>query len=117
MDNIQIEEKEDMIIFHIDGTLTSEYMHTMDKFFNSVNEHLAGNNVKTIAINFMNIYQVDSIGLGYLVKLLKQLDAGGIDLILYDLNTQVSELMELSTLDGVFNIKTRGTFEFEYLSA
>jgi len=115
LDKIDIEQIDDILIVHVDGNLTSEYINDITKQFNTIIQNISDSNIKILAVDFGNIYQIDSMGLGYLVKLLKQTISSKKELILYDLNNNVADLMELSTLDRIFNIMNKFRFENEYL--
>lgn len=115
MEKIDIEQLDNIMIVHMEGNLTSEYINDITKQFNKIIETISTSKLKTLAVDFGKIYQIDSMGLGYLVKLLKQTISSKKELVLYDLNESVSDLMELSTLDKIFKIFRKEHFEKEYL--
>ncbi len=105
-----------MLIIHLDGSISTEYLYDLERYINNVFILLIDKKFKIFALDLGKIYQIDSRGLGYLIKLLKQTISNEIELILYDLNPTIADLMELSTMDKLFNIMSRERFEYEYLN-
>ena len=61
---------------------------------------------KNIILDLSQIEFLDSSGLSVLISILKQLNkAEGSSLILCGLNSQPNELMQITQLDGVFDIQ------------
>lgn len=89
---IQVIEPEGIL----DSTKTADFHRQIEQCIES--------GVDTILIDFTNVTFMDSSGLGALVKALKTLQAGSVQLFLCSINEQIKMLFELTSMDNFFNI-------------
>ncbi|ACK65886.1 anti-sigma-factor antagonist [Rippkaea orientalis PCC 8801] len=66
--------------------------------------HLINNNATIIIVDFQNVTFMDSSGLGALVLSLKMAKSHGTKLFLCSINDQIRMLLELTSMDKIFEI-------------
>ena len=80
----------------MDGTQCRNFRHEIVS--------LLEDSATSIIIDFQNVTFMDSSGLGTLVLCLKTVRTAGADLYLCSINEQIKMLLELTSMDKVFEI-------------
>ena len=80
----------------LDGTQANEFRQEI--------VHLLDNNIRVILIDFREVTFMDSSGLGALVLCLKKVRAVDGKLFICSINDQIRMLLELTSMDRVFEI-------------
>ena len=68
MEKFVVEVKDDLLIIHLDGSISTEYLYDLEKYINNVMSMLIEKKLKVLALDLGKIYQIDSRGLGYLIN-------------------------------------------------
>ena len=110
MININIEEREVVIILHVFGNLS---MDTADTVEISWRDQLA-KKPEAIALNFNGLEFIDSIGISCLIRLTKNAVLKNVELIFYDLSEPIETLFKTARINKYFNIMTKEDFESYY---
>ncbi len=97
---------------HMKGELDIDTTHD---FKTAVNAKIASK-PRTLALNMAGVTYLDSSGIGALVKLNKDTHAGGIELILFDLEDGIRNMFKLSRLETIFTIMSSAQFFEQYLT-
>ena len=106
-----VEERDGIIILNIVSFITIQNIHILETLWNKQLDK--GPNI--LAINFSGINRIDSIGLSHLVKLSRNSIIKEVDLIFYDIDTSILDLLKVARLDQFFNILSKNEFEEKYL--
>lgn len=110
MSDISIEEREGLVIIHIFGPIIG---HNVSKFEETWNM-LIEKGPDVLAINFKDVYKMDSLGISHLIKLSQKARERGVELVLYALSDEIHGLLEQSDLERFFQILTKEEFESSY---
>jgi anti-anti-sigma factor len=70
---------------------------------------------RLIALNFENMEDIDSTGIGYLVKVRTKALENDVGLILYGIPIRILELVCIAGMDHLFTIMSKEDFTEEYL--
>ncbi|MEI6380701.1 MAG: STAS domain-containing protein [Cyanobacteriota bacterium ELA615] len=82
----------------MDGTQSSQFRHEISSLLEDSNSN------KSILIDFQDVTFMDSSGLGTLVLCLKSVRTAGAELYVCSVNEQIKMLLELTSMDKVFEI-------------
>jgi anti-anti-sigma factor len=110
MEEIQIEQKEDVVILHLCGALCSQNANRAEEVWNDQLTRCP----TVLAINFKDLDYIDSMGVSHLVKLHRNADSSKVELILYNMNEKVNNFFITADLDKLFNILSLEEFENNY---
>lgn len=110
MIELQTEQKNNVIIIHVSGELFFGNIDQLEELWNGQ----VSKQPETIAVNCRKLVSIDSTVIGYFVKFLKESLNKKINLVFYDLNSQVNKLFLTARLDKFFTITTKNKFETEY---
>ncbi len=108
---IEIEEINDIIIISLDGTFHFDTVPLLEEKWS---EQLK-KSPSIIAINCINLFQIDSAAIGHLVKFLNFAMEKDIQLVFYNLSSQIQQLFITAKLNRFFTITTESAFRNEYL--
>lgn len=106
-----VDERDGVVILNIVSFITIQNIHLLEALWNKQLEK----EPDVLAINFAGIDRVDSIGLSHLVKLSRNSIIKEVDLIFYDINPSIMDLLKVARLDQFFNILSKSEFETKYL--
>lgn len=112
---IKSEIKEDIMLLHFDGSLLHDNINDVRKDFEKIIRIMVEKKLNVLAIDLGGVLECDSRGLGLLVKMKSQSVSLGFELVLYNLNTFIADLLELSTLGTLFKIMSLEDFGQKYL--
>jgi anti-anti-sigma factor len=108
---LTIESREGLIIIYLFGELVAANFHDIE-------EDLAREIEKKprlIALNFEDMEDIDSTGIGYLVKVRTKALENDIGLILCGIPIRILELLCIAGMDHLFTIMSKEDFTEEYL--
>lgn len=111
MFDINAETRKDIIIFHIKGDFFIENIRQVEAFW----ETQVSKNPRIIALNCEHLEHVDSSAIGTIVKFFNETMKKNINMVFFNLNTDIKNLFETAHLGKLFKIMTRHQFETEYL--
>ncbi len=111
MIKLTIESKEGLIIIYLFGELVSANFHDIEEDLNREIEKKP----RLIALNFEEMEDIDSTGIGYMVKLRTKALDNDVGLILYSIPIRVLELICIAGMDHLFTIMSKDEFTEEYL--
>lgn len=98
---VDLQEKNDVLIFKIDGDIDINTSPEVKKSFDkSISEKKA-----KILVDLKDVSYVDSSGLATLVEILKNMRAYGGKFKLINLSDKVKSLFEITKLDKLFDIQ------------
>ncbi len=102
MDKITVQHYKDAVEIIIRGDLN---MHNADKLLNEFKSLSSdGKTFRIIGINCEKMESIDSSGLGVLISLSKQAEAGKSEFYICDLNRKVSTLFDISHMSMYFQL-------------
>jgi anti-anti-sigma factor len=108
---LTIESREGLIIIYLFGELVEANFHDIEEDLNREIEKKP----KLIAFNFEGIDDIDSTGIGYLVKVRTRALKNDVGLILYSIPIRILELVCIAGMDHLFTIMSKEDFTEEYL--
>ena len=106
-----IEEKGNIIIVHLSGTLSYDSI----KKFDDLVEEQVRKKPEMIALNCIDLDHVDSYGIHHLFKFWKSASNDDIKLIAYDVSPSVMEIMKVTNLNTLMEVLTGKDFIMDYL--
>jgi len=109
--DLDVEEKNNIKIIHIDGELS---FNTMTDIENRFMEEMQSK-PEIIAINLKGVKLIDSMGISHLVKLSKYCISHDIELIFYNLSPQIDNLFKVAKLNSFFKLFSEKDFIENYL--
>ncbi len=110
MEKITFEEKNNSIILHLYGDLsTCKVMNV-----GSVLASLIDKSPRIIAIDCSNLYSIDTANISQIIKCLMLARKNNIELVFLNLNPEIQVLFDLMKLDGLFTVMSQETFDEEY---
>ena len=112
MIKIKIESNEGLIIIYLFGELISANFHDIESDIKMEIEKKPA----IIAFNFEDMNEIDSTGIGYLVKVRTLAIDNDVSLILYGMLVRVFELLSIAGMDHLFTIMSKNDFEDEYIN-
>ncbi|HOO72246.1 MAG TPA: STAS domain-containing protein [Spirochaetota bacterium] len=105
------EELPDIIIIHLNGSLTREYLKEAEDTWN---EQLK-KRPEVLALNLRGLMTIDSISLNHFFNLSKKAAARDVKLIIYDVSDELRNLFELIKLESLVTIMTDKKFHETYV--
>jgi anti-anti-sigma factor len=109
--NLYVEKIGRVIILHVNGTL---YLETIAMLESVWNEQVA-QCLEVIAIDCVELSQVDSTAIATLVKFFNIAMSRNIHIIFYDLNKAIMSLFQTAKLNMFFSVTTKQNFESSFL--
>ncbi len=112
MIKIDVKEKKGIVIVSFSGDLTSVSVHAIE---DDIKEAIKRESA-ILGFNMDGVENIDSTGIGYLVKVKSKFLRSDQKMILYSVPVRILELFYIAQIDTLFDIKTGEEFEKEYLS-
>ncbi len=109
---IDIEEKDKVVIISVNGELS---LHSVNGFENAFKKYPASD-FNVVALDMKHMPYIDSFGMSRMIKISRLFSATGKDFVLVDMNDNVYQIFKMSTFDRFFNIMSGEEFELEYLT-
>jgi anti-sigma B factor antagonist len=105
-----VQKLENSAVVSLNGDLSIQSKFTLEE---SVEEAVAVN-PKAIALNFKNLRNIDSTGLGALLGIYKKLKDNNIEMMICDLRSDINCIFDITKLNMYFKIGTMDEFKAEY---
>lgn len=111
MITIQSEIYEQIIILHFHGVMVRQVLKDVEDAWS---DHF-DQRPETIAFDFKELTQIDSICINHIFRMARLAEENGIKLIIYDVFDSLRKIFEVIKLDKVIPIMTKKQFETLYL--
>lgn len=111
MIKLTIESREGLIIIYLFGELVAANFHDIEE---DINREIY-KKPRLIALSFEEMEDIDSTGIGYLVKVRTKTMENNIELILYSMPMRILELICIAGMDHLFTIMSKKDFTEKYL--
>ncbi len=112
MKSVEFEEKNKVIILHLDGDMHSCRVMNFEKILEKIMEK----NPATIAVDCGKLLVLDPATISQLATYMKKARGNNIELVLYNLNPEVLLAFKMMKLDGFFTRVSQEQFEEEYIN-
>lgn len=106
-----IETIDGISLLYLQGILTRDTIAE----FESICSQVVNNEPEVIALNFKDVRHIDSVSINHLFKLAKKAQEKEIQLIIYDMEEPIQQILEMIKLDRVIVFMTREKFFEEFL--
>ncbi|HNV45401.1 MAG TPA: STAS domain-containing protein [Spirochaetota bacterium] len=107
---VTIDHRGAVPILNLKGDLILDYVEHVDEVWNRVKE----GQPQAIALNFKDLEQIDSAGLGSLIRFHYESKDKNIELMLLDPSPEILSLFEVAGIHILFTIVTRAQFEADH---
>lgn len=109
--NADVEDRERVIIIHLSDMLIFQNVQDIESLWGLQLEKKQ----RTIAIDFERLITIDLNAISFLVKFVKSAIFRDREVLFYNINPTVHELLALAGLDKFFDILTKERFSERYL--
>jgi anti-anti-sigma factor len=107
---LQVREHDRILVLHISGNLVCENTDELETAWANV----LVKNPETVAIDCVDITSMDSVAVGFLVKVRNDSHEHGIHLILLEPNRSIKNLFAIARLEDYFTFSTKSDFKEQY---
>ncbi len=109
---LKTESRDGLIIIYLFGGLVGANFYDIEDDINREIEKKPG----TIALNLEGLEDLDSTGIGYLVKVRTKALGNDVGLVLYNISITILELITIAGMDHLFTIMSYDDFAGKYLN-
>jgi anti-anti-sigma factor len=106
-----IQEYPDVVIVHMSGMMTREFLNDIEDIWNEELEKRPG----VLAFDLKGVMDIDSITMNHIFKLAKRATTLDVKLIICDTSEQLKKIFEIININRVITVMTNQKFHEEYI--
>ena len=105
--NVKVKQKDKTVAIFLEGVLDYSNMNLLVDIIEGFGEKLPD----TAYIDFSEVFHIDSLAVGYLIRTFSKFKKYGSELILTNLSDRISKIFKLTKIDKFFKINQ----DFSYI--